>query len=72
MPDKQHFISIWFFIGTLLFIYGLLILGSDLYQLFNPPAHPVVLNRLHAGTWWGGLLIVLGAVYCYRFFPGKS
>jgi len=64
-------ISIWFFIGALLLVYGVLILGAAIYDLRNPAAHPVVLAGLHAGIWWGVLLIALGAVYSLRFKPTK-
>jgi hypothetical protein len=64
-------VSIWFFIGTLLLIYGVLILAAGLYQLAVPPEQPVVLANLHAGIWWGALLIVLGAFYAVHFKPGK-
>ena len=65
-------ISIWFFIGVLLLAYGVLILGAGLYELAAPPEHPVVLAGLHAGIWWGALLIALGVTYSLRFKPGKG
>ena len=65
-------ISIWFFIGVLLLIYGVLILGAGIYDLSNPAAHPVVMSDLHAGIWWGALLIALGVVYSLRFRPGRE
>ncbi len=65
-------ISIWFFIGVLLLIYGVLILGAGIYDLLNPAAHPVVRSDLHAGIWWGALLIAMGAVYARQFRPGKE
>jgi len=60
-------ISIWFFIGVLLVIYGVLILGAGLYGLSHPPN--VVHADLHAGIWWGALLLILGSVYTVRFRP---
>jgi hypothetical protein len=65
-------VSIWFFIGVLLLAYGVLILGAGLYDLAAPAAHAVVLAELHAGIWWGALLIVLGAIYTVRFRPAKG
>jgi hypothetical protein len=64
-------LSIWFFVGVLLFVYGILILGSGLYELVSPPARTVVLAELHAGVWWGALLLVLGSVYTLRFGPWR-
>jgi hypothetical protein len=69
---RSDMISIWFFIGTLLLVYGVLILGAGLYELVSPPEHPVVLFNLHAGIWWGVLLILLGAIYTYKFAPKKG
>jgi hypothetical protein len=69
---RPGLVSIWFFIGVLLLVYGVLILGSGLYELVVPPARPVVLARLHAGIWWGALLVVLGCVYSVRFSPWRQ
>jgi hypothetical protein len=69
---RAGMISIWFFIGVLLLIYGVLILGAGIYDLSNPAAHPVVLANLHAGIWWGVLLIAMGVVYSLRFRPGRG
>ena len=69
---RAGMISIWFFIGVLLLIYGVLILGAGIYDLSNPAAHPVVMSELHAGIWWGALLIALGVVYSLRFRPGRG
>jgi hypothetical protein len=65
-------ISIWFFIGALLSIYGILILGSGMYELGHPPAHTVVLANLHAAIWWGTLMLVMGGGYAIQFWPEKS
>lgn len=64
-------ISIWFFIGSLLLIYGLLITGAGVYDLLSPPAQQPVLANLHAGIWWGALLILLGGFYVVRFRPRR-
>ena len=63
-------LSIWFFIGILLTAYGILILGSGLYN-YNTPSS-VVLANLHAPVWWGAFLLVVGLVYLIRFFPRKQ
>ena len=43
MHEHKGMISIWFFIGVLLLFYGILIGGAGIYELRNPPEHPVVL-----------------------------
>lgn len=67
-------ISIWFFIGISLLVNGLLIAGAGIYQYLYPPSleNQVHLFHLHAGIWWGGLLFVLGVIYCYHFNPFRS
>jgi hypothetical protein len=65
-------LSIWFFIGLLLLAYGILILGAGIYEYISPPEHPLVLAELHAGIWWGGLLIVMGLLYTVKFRPGRN
>ena len=67
---SKRSIPIWFFIGALLLIYGLLILGAGIHGLSHPPQ--VKLAHLHAGVWWGALLVILGGVYTYAFFPGRK
>lgn len=69
---RPGMLSIWFFIGVLLVIYGVLILGAGLYGLVSPPAREVVLSELHAGIWWGGLLLVLGGFYTLHFAPWRK
>jgi hypothetical protein len=64
-------ISIWYFIGLLILIYGVLILGAGIVDLMSPTPANVVMADLHAGIWWGALLVVTGSVYVYFFHPGK-
>jgi hypothetical protein len=70
MVEKHHIIPVWFFVGILLFIYGVLILASGLAEWSNPPA--TVLSGLHAPVWWGCLLVLLGGFYSTIFRPGRN
>lgn len=65
-------ISIWFFVGLSLLVNGILILGAGIFELVRPPEAQVVLYNLHAGIWWGGLMTVIGAIYCFYFLPRKA
>ena len=70
MTAPKQTISVWFFIGTVLTIYGILILGTGLYEFRSPP--PVVLAELHTPIWWGILLLAVGLIYVYLFNPKRN
>ncbi|MCX8109217.1 MAG: hypothetical protein N3G20_10475 [Verrucomicrobiae bacterium] len=72
MEHEHHQVPIWFFIGALLTVYGLLILGVGIYHLAHPPVQKVALYEKHADIWWGALLTVIGLIYGIRFWPGRS
>jgi hypothetical protein len=65
-------ISIWYFIGLLILIYGVLMMSAGIADWVSPPAHPATLASLHMSVWWGALMIVLGAVYAFAFRPGRG
>jgi hypothetical protein len=64
-------ISIWFFIGVLLTVYGVTILSYGIWELVTNTVANVVLNNLHAPIWWGAIMLLLGIFYALRFRPGK-
>jgi hypothetical protein len=66
-------ISIWFFIGALLLSYGILITGAGVWELMYPPVQATVKHaELHAGIWWGGLMLIMGLFYSIKFRPGRT
>ncbi|MGA8731633.1 MAG: hypothetical protein WB608_22940 [Terracidiphilus sp.] len=69
---RSGHISIWFFIGVLLTVYGAMIFASGLLDLATGHIPNVVLANLHAPVWWGGLLLALGLFYGIRFRPGRN
>jgi hypothetical protein len=84
--EEQHQIPLWFFIGALLLVYGILIAAAGLYYMFYPPESiraimdsakaadkaQLQIWKLHAGVWWGCLLTIIGVVYCLRFNPMRA
>jgi len=70
MTEKHHIIPVWFFVGLLLLLYGVLILASGLAEWPHPP--DTVLSNLHAPVWWGALLIVIGGGYVAFYRPKRG
>jgi len=70
--DHKREIPIWFFIGALLTVYGVLILGTGLYHLISPPKQTLALSNLHADIWWPLLLLAVGLFYTIRHWPFKN
>lgn len=69
MGKKARMLPVWFFVGVLLAIYGTIILFVALTSLHHPP--PVVLAQYHADLFGGVLLLLLGGIYTYWFWPGR-
>ena len=66
-------ISIWFFIGSLLTIYGVIITIANVVDMFNPsPDKQIVLRELNFGVWWGIILLIVGIIYFINFRPWKK
>lgn len=67
----RELIPIWFFIGVLVLLYGIIILGA---ALFAGPSgeRQVVLQELRVDIWWGSLMTVLGLIYTIKFRPKKK
>jgi hypothetical protein len=80
MPAEhhEHQVPIWFFVGSILLIYGVLITGAGIYGLWEATDVQVKLKAswpsapwffLHPDVWWGAVMVVVGLIYCIRFNP---
>jgi hypothetical protein len=69
---EEDGLSIWFFVGGMLTIYGIIVLIANI-PAFSAGQHPhIVLEEFHAGLWWGIVLALLGALFLYLHWPGQS
>ncbi len=68
--EQHHMIPVWFFVGILLLVYGVLIFIQGLAEWSHPP--DTVLSNLHPPVWWGILLILLGAIFTVKHYPGRK
>lgn len=67
MHTRKNMLPVWFFIGILFTIYGVVILTSGLREWSHPPA--AVLAQYHPAVWGGTLLLIIGSFYVLRFWP---
>lgn len=59
--------EVWFYIGLLLGLYGIMLISAGVYQWIHPPA--TVLAEYHVTFWAGVMLLVVGAVYSLTYWP---
>jgi hypothetical protein len=65
-------LSIWFFVGALLAVYGALILIEGLRDFSRNSGANIALAHLHLQIWWGIGLLIVGGVYLVQFRPGRK
>ena len=71
MKHVHHeMLPVWFFIGVLLLIYGIIILIVGIKELSHPAS--VIFANYHASLWGGILLSVLGSFYTIHFWPTRK
>ena len=57
---------IWYFVGWMLLIIGLIVTLTGLYNFVQPPAIQPVLHDLHTDIWWGAVITAGGLVLLLR------
>jgi len=67
-PHTARMISIWFFVGCLLTVYGALVLFAGLSDQ-GGSGREIAMSHLHAQIWWGIGLLIIGLSYVGRFRP---
>lgn len=61
--EEKKMKPIWFLVGLMLLVNGALILSAGIYYFFSPNQYRTVLSELHPSIWWGGIMVVVGALY---------
>lgn len=69
-PRKKMPVPVWFFVGIIFIIYGVIIVITGISEISHPP--PTVLARTHPAIWWGAVITVLGVIFFYTTHPWKS
>ena len=66
MKTEKGMRSIWFFVGLIMLITGVLVFLAGIYELINPTVQDVRLTGLHTNIWWGILIAIAGAIYTVK------
>jgi hypothetical protein len=57
--SEHKMISIWFFVGLMLTVLGVIITATGVYFLFRPQ-HETTLAELNPSLWWGVIMLAGG------------
>ncbi len=63
MHEEPKMKSIWYFVGLMLTVMGLIVSGSGVYYLVFPTGTSTVLGHLHPNIWWGVIMLVSGLLF---------
>lgn len=55
--------TIWYFVGLILSVMGLIILVSGVYSIIYPSEHKTVFGEYHPDIWWGLIMTAAGVIY---------
>jgi hypothetical protein len=75
---RGEMLSIWFFVGGLMLIYGLVLMPYGAYEWLgnHPPANelllPLHMQNMHPTFWWGLGMTIFGAFYTLKFRPKRG
>lgn len=65
--EKAGPLPVWFFVGIIFAIYGVIIFITGLTEISHPP--PTALSYIHPAIWWGAVIWAVGGFFIYRFGP---
>lgn len=70
-PQKaMRTFEVWFYIGALLSVYGVMLTAAGVYQWIHPPT--TVLAAKHATFWAGIALLLIGGAYAVSYWPFRE
>ncbi len=63
--EEKQMKPIWFFVGLMLLTIGIIVVLAGIDHIISPRAQQTVLQELHPNLWWGGIMVVVGAVFLF-------
>jgi len=64
MENQKQMIPVWFWVGLMLLVYGILITGAGLLYISSPPSNYMA-KWTNPNLWWGGVMLVVGVIFLY-------
>jgi len=61
--------SIWFFVGGMLTVLGIIIFAMGIYYIFAPESR-TVLAHLNPSLWWGAIMLAAGLLFLIPAWMG--
>ena len=66
MTEIEEMRPIWYFVGWVLLLCGLLVVLAGIYGLFAPVPNESVVGYLQPNLWWGALIVIVGLIYILK------
>lgn len=60
--SEDKMLSIWFFVGLMLTVMGLIITAMGVYYIFNPET-TTAMAHLNPSLWWGLIMLISGLLF---------
>ena len=60
--SEKKMLSIWFFVGLMLTVLGVIITSTGIYYIFHPQ-HRTALAYLNPNLWWGSVILAAGLIF---------
>ena len=67
----EHMLNIWFFVGFLLALYGIIITLAGVFYIFKPHTE-VQFYELNPSLWWGLIMLISGGIFLFISRRNKS
>lgn len=64
MENTKQMISIWFWVGIVMVVYGILVSSTGIYYIFSPPENYGA-KWTNPNLWWGTVMLLTGLLFMY-------
>jgi hypothetical protein len=61
--SETKILSIWFFVGLMLTVLGVIITSTGIYYIFHPESNTAEMAHLNPSLWWGIIMLAAGLLF---------